>query len=239
VREENANKEGASSSPKGAADAKCSPRDRRDRTDGGIEKGGASTLGAWEVDTLKKGWAPLAPALQPALDLAMGTTPLQERVEILVDLATKMWVQRGAAGSTQVDDEEEQILRARCLVYVVFPPEGTMGKVGGAPPRQIRWRPEAAEEEGQPKRLDSCEDRREACSANDVGAARLRGVGEAKAEPQVRQPDEESDPLMYTAKPLDGVLIGCALFERLQQTTSERQANHRYASPASGADGVT
>lgn len=138
--------------------------------------------GCWEVHREKHGWTPLAPALQPALDAAMASN--KERVELLIDTSSKAWV----------PDADEAAMR-RCAVYVALPRESKMGKVGGEPPRPIRWRPSTWTD-----------------AVDEVDA-------EAEAE----------DPLMFTAKPVDGIVINSSIFERLQQGVSERYAGHRYA----------
>lgn len=142
--------------------------------------------GVWEVHRKKQGWTPLAPALQPALDDAM--TSAAERVELLVDTAMRSWVPSSAA--------VDEVTRQRCAVYIAFPRESKMGKLGGEPPRPIRRRP--------------------------------GDLPEAATEPQMEFHEEE-DPLMFTAKPVDGIVIHSSIFERLQQGVSERYAGHRYA----------
>jgi len=141
--------------------------------------------GVWEVHRKKQGWTPLAPALQPALDAAMATAA--ERVELLIDTATRSWVPSSAA--------LDEATRHRCTVYVAFPRESKMGKLGGEPPRPIR---------------------------------RRSGPLEAATEPE-EEFQEEEDPLMFTAKPVDGIVINSSIFERLQKGVSERYAGHRYA----------
>ncbi|CAL1143425.1 unnamed protein product [Cladocopium goreaui] len=46
--------------------------------------------GQWQVRTVKRGWATLAPALQAALTQAM--SQIEDRVEILIDPDTRTWV---------------------------------------------------------------------------------------------------------------------------------------------------
>ncbi|CAE8621491.1 unnamed protein product, partial [Polarella glacialis] len=86
--------------------------------------------GQWEVHTVKRGWAPLAPALQGALSRAMAAA--EDQVEILIDPSTRSWVPDPAALN--------EAARERCSVYAAFPRERKMGKVGGEPPRPVRWR---------------------------------------------------------------------------------------------------
>ncbi|CAJ1430096.1 unnamed protein product [Effrenium voratum] len=83
--------------------------------------------GQWQVRTVKRGWATLAPALQGALTQAM--CQIQDRVEILVDPSTRSWV-----------SDADPALRARCLVYEAYPLDRKMGKAGGEAPRPVRWR---------------------------------------------------------------------------------------------------
>lgn len=91
---------------------------------------------------MKCGWAPLAPALQPALDAAMAS--VASCVEIRIDPATKAWIPDAA-------DVDEEIVR-RCVVYAACPLEKTLGKVGGSPPRSVRWSPVSLDETS-PRRL--------------------------------------------------------------------------------------
>ena len=92
----------------------------------------AKRNGVWEVDTVKNGWKPLAPALQSALDTAMAMSV--DRVEVLIDPVSRTWYMDVASA----DDE----VRQRCTWYVVFPRRQEMGKIDGAPPRSVRWAPE-------------------------------------------------------------------------------------------------
>jgi hypothetical protein len=143
----------------------------------------------WEVHTKKRGWAPLAPALQPALDAAMASN--EERVELLIDTVARSWVPNPAA----VDDTTRQ----RCVVYVALPRERKMGKVGGEPPRPIRRQASAS------------------------------GVEDEVGDQADTLPMDE-DPLMFTAKPVDGVVLRNSIFDRLQQDVVKRYAGHRYFS---------
>lgn len=86
--------------------------------------------GQWQVRTVKRGWATLAPALQAALTQAM--SQIEDRVEILIDPDTRTWVR----DVHHVD----AATRARCQVYEAFPIDRKMGKVGGEAPRALRWR---------------------------------------------------------------------------------------------------
>merc|ERR1711988_255425 len=74
--------------------------------------------------------APLAPALQGALTAAMQSD--QERVEILIDPSTRSWIQNISIVET--------VVKEQCCVYEAFPRDRRMGKVGGEPPRPVRWR---------------------------------------------------------------------------------------------------
>ncbi|CAE6911182.1 unnamed protein product [Symbiodinium sp. CCMP2592] len=87
--------------------------------------------GHWQVHTTKRGWASLAPALQDALSRAMSQS--EDRVEIHIDPATsRVWMPDKAAA--------DPARRSSCLVYEAFPLDRTIGKVGGEPPRPVRWR---------------------------------------------------------------------------------------------------
>lgn len=146
----------------------------------------------WEVHRAKTGWTPLAPALHPALDAAMNSSA--ESVQLLIDTAARSWVP-----NPNLLDEEA---RRRCAVYVAYPRESKMGKLGGEPPRPIRrLQPETP----ATQELDS---------------------------PQESKTMEERDPLMFTAQPVNGFVIQSAIFERLQEGVSERYAGHRYAGEA-------
>jgi len=202
----------------------------------------SEALGFWEVHTVKKGWAPLAPALQPALDSAMRMS--LERVELLVDPIARAWVPN--------PDAVDEAIRRRCAVYVAYPLECTMGKVDGAPPRPLRRRSAAT-----PSSADGAEVRGLASEVADVAetmqpdasvrdaveppALQLADAAEEREEEE--DLEEEEDPLMFTAKPRDGFVIHSSMFERLQQGASERQAGHRYsesawAAPSDGSNGV-
>jgi len=229
----------------------------------------ATRNGEWEVHTVKRGWAPLTPALQPALHWAMGS--LEEKVEILVDVAAKAWVPEPAL----VDDS----IRERCVAYVAMPQQRALGKVGGEPPRPVRWQPRVA-----PTIVLEASDKHapleaaaalaaaaaEAAEAAEVGkagdtkvlvpeaapeAAVVSGMSpmslaacaqepeaqeleaqELEAqEPEVHRMEtpaesaDANDVLMFTAQPVDGILIQSSVFERLRQGASERCAAHRYS----------
>lgn len=218
----------------------------------------SSSEGQWEVDTVRRGWAPLAPALQSALDFAMASSAA--RVEILIDPVERAWL----ADPSTVDEAR----RRRCAVYVALPKESRMGKVGGEPPRAVRRQPACASSDGDP--AEEASGRPEARSAAAARAACLppaaagppgvpRGgtavtpsaVGTAVpttgASPgaacaaveslatgagggvETAEPQEEEDALMFTAKPADGVVLHSSIFERLQRGVSERYAGYRYA----------
>eukprot|EP00490_Sorites_sp_Unknown_P003738 CAMPEP_0114641190 /NCGR_PEP_ID=MMETSP0191-20121206/2117_1 /TAXON_ID=126664 /ORGANISM="Sorites sp." /LENGTH=106 /DNA_ID=CAMNT_0001853199 /DNA_START=49 /DNA_END=369 /DNA_ORIENTATION=- len=66
--------------------------------------------GQWQVRSVKRGWATLAPALQAALTSAM--SQIQDRVEILIDPETRTWVH-------DVHDVDAAT-RARCQVYEAY-----------------------------------------------------------------------------------------------------------------------
>lgn len=151
-----------------------------------------ATESGWEVHRAKTGWTPLAPALHPALDAAMNSSA--ESVQLLIDTASRSWVP-----NPNLLDEEA---RRRCTVYVAYPQESKMGKLGGEPPRPIR-RTQAGTT--APQELDS---------------------------PLESKSMEERDPLMFTAQPVNGFVIQSAIFERLQEGVSERYAGHRYAGEA-------
>lgn len=200
-----------------------------------------SRSGDWEVHTVKKGWAPLAPALQPALDAAMASTA--EMVEVLVDPVARSWVPNPAA----VGDD----VRHRCVVYLALPHQQLMGKVGGEPPRPVRWRRAGADEAGfsgsaaaappTASVADGCAAAAGAGTAAVGGSPVAPAVGSTAAAAEehlgdtaaAREPGvptaEEEDPLAFTAKPADGVVIHSAVFERLQHGVSARHAGHRYA----------
>ncbi|CAE7878775.1 unnamed protein product, partial [Symbiodinium microadriaticum] len=87
--------------------------------------------GHWQVHTTKRGWASLAPALQDALSRAMSQS--EDRVEIHIDPATsRVWMPDKVAA--------DPARQSSCLVYEAFPLDRTIGKVGGEPPRPVRWR---------------------------------------------------------------------------------------------------
>ncbi|CAE7863400.1 unnamed protein product, partial [Symbiodinium necroappetens] len=87
--------------------------------------------GHWQVHTTKRGWASLAPALQDALSRAVSQS--EDRVEIHIDPATsRVWMPDKVAA--------DPARQSSCLVYEAFPLDRTIGKVGGEPPRPVRWR---------------------------------------------------------------------------------------------------
>lgn len=207
---------------------------------------------------MKRGWAPLAPALQPALDAAMSSTA--ERVEVLVDPVARSWVPDPAAAG--------EAIRQRCVVYVALPLEQKMGKVGGEPPRPVRWRASDEDDDAVAAAAGvvaaasgadtapTCEEpavaseAREGPSTDKLPSAEAwtsagcppapeeePGAGEppgadvelqAETSPGTAGALEEDDPLTFTAKPSDGVVIQSAVFERLQHGVSARYAGHRY-----------
>jgi len=178
--------------------------------------------GEWEVHTVTKGWAPLALALQPALDAALVASPRVERVEILLDPTAKSWV----AEPDSVSDN----VRRRCTVYVVFPLEQKMGKVGGESPRPLRWRPHGGLKDINDNAPSICPGVYASCTADPVTPHPDEPVS-ARSQPPSDFPSEkkiDDDPLMFTANPVDGFVIHTGVFERLQHGISERYAGHRY-----------
>ena len=65
----------------------------------------------YEVNTTSKGWAPLAPALQPALDEAMSKDV--DRIEVIIDPVARTWVRDLAL----LDESVQQ----RCVTYPLWP----------------------------------------------------------------------------------------------------------------------
>eukprot|EP00928_Gymnodinium_smaydae_P030983 TRINITY_DN22893_c0_g1_i1.p1 TRINITY_DN22893_c0_g1~~TRINITY_DN22893_c0_g1_i1.p1 ORF type:complete len:577 (-),score=63.77 TRINITY_DN22893_c0_g1_i1:358-2088(-) len=175
--------------------------------------------GVWEVFTVKRGWAALAPALQPALDEAMGARSSADQVDILVDPVARAWVPNPMA--------VDEIVRHRCVAYAAFPSDRKMGKVGGEPPRPIRWSANDkvhCEIEHDDAAADACCVDRPLHVDNEPV---LEDSNQADADQE--ENDEIPDPLMFTATPADGFVIHSSVFERLQQGGLERYAGHRYA----------
>lgn len=210
----------------------------------------ATCEGEWEVHTVKRGWAPLTPALQPALHAAMASP--EEKVDILVDVASKAWVPQPALVDASI--------RERCVAYVAMPQQRALGKVGGEPPRPVRWQPRVAA--GTVLEASGALASSEAAAAEFAEAAEAGKAGEAVLLPEVapeaavvsdlspklltafaEQPQthcmesiaesaDANDVLMFTAQPADGILIQSSVFERLRQGASERCAAHRYSALA-------
>jgi len=201
-----------------------------------------SCNGEWEVHTVKRGWAPLAPALQPALNAAMDAAA--ERVEVLVDPVVRSWVADPAMVAEAV--------RQRCVVYVALPRQRMMGKVGGEPPRPVRWRAAGDAVKCPRGEADVASMTRDLGLGSTEGVtpgiaecARTAAAEEAPAampnmslvhatcwdeeDVEPAEEEEEGDLLTFTAKPADGVFINSAVFERLQHGISARGAAHRYA----------
>jgi len=206
---------------------------------------GATCDGEWEVHTVKRGWAPLTPALQPALHAAMAS--LEEKVEILVDVASKAWVPHPAL--------VDAAIRERCVAYVAMPKQCALGKVGGEPPRPVRWQARVVTgtvlEEASGTNASSEEEAAEAGKAgeaalvpeaaqeavvvSDMSPMSLTAFAEkphAHCMETLAQSADANDVLMFTAQPADGILIQSSVFERLRQGASERCAAHRYSALA-------
>jgi len=190
-------------------------------------------LEMWEVHTVKKGWAPLAPTLQEALSCAMEDDTV-ERVEVFIDVAARSWIQ----DPSTVDDTA----RARCVVYAVFPRESKMAKVGGELPRPIRRRPLEPPVEPPPPRPT-----RTASQPATVAPTTLKQLAEPQRpkeqeglmdteqrddcdDEEDEDADNDIDPLMFTAAPTatGGVVLSKQVFEKLRQGASERCAGYRY-----------
>jgi len=107
-----------------------------------------------------------------------------------------------------------------------------MGKVGGEPPRPVRWRSSDDTDDAAPKvnRDGAAPASEEPAAGSNAAAAEATAAAEGAEEDEAEaEEDEEDDPLTFTAKPADGVVIQSAVFERLQHGVSERCAGHRYA----------
>jgi len=184
--------------------------------------------GHWEVDTVRKGWAPLSPWLQPALRWAMSLQ--QERVEILIDPHTRTWLWDPAS------DLLGEKRRSQCDVFIAHPLERRMGKVGGERPRQVRWKKDPNHDIGDAATSTSAGSTTANSPATENNSP---GIENGDKEQQYHlqcsplgEPakDEEDDPLMFTAKPSSGIILDVVIFERLLQGVSERYAHYRYAS---------
>lgn len=186
--------------------------------------------GSWEVDTLRRGWAQLAPALQDALDFAMSSG--QERMHMLVDPTTKSWIR----DASTVDE----VRRRSCSIYVAYPREQLMGKVGGEAPRLVRWVPNKAVADAQAKDVENSKGEAVpgcpamAHVATSAAAfsppSRLHsGLQFEWEEQQGTKTSTAEDPLLLPAQPPEGVLLEISVFERIQWGSAERLALHRYA----------
>mmetsp|Transcript_43763 Transcript_43763/g.102123 ORF Transcript_43763/g.102123 Transcript_43763/m.102123 type:complete len:133 (+) Transcript_43763:55-453(+) len=104
----------------------CGPEDTQagelaPRSEAGVMSRLLLAKGRWQVKTVKRGWATLAPSLQEALTEAMLQT--KDRVEIRIDPATsRAWVPDGL-----------EILETEAtpsfLAYEAYPLDRTVGKV--------------------------------------------------------------------------------------------------------------
>jgi len=162
---------------------------------------------------VRRGWAPLAPALQAALDFAMASN--EDRVELLIDPTSRAWLPNSPA----IDEAR----RRSCAVYVALPKERRMGKVGGEAPRPIRWASAMLDEGASAGGAGSGYVVSGVAWPAAAGRAAEGGSGDGDGDV------EDEDPLMFTAKPADGVVLHSSVFERLQLGVSERFAGYRYA----------
>lgn len=173
----------------------------------------ASGAGMWEVNTTSKGWAPLAPALQPALDEAMSMDV--DHIELIIDPVARIWVR-------ELNSLDESI-QQRCVTYIALPKEQKMGKVGGAPPRPVRRRPGSDESGGVESAMQI------AVATHSAAACNILHSEDDKDSLDGDVTESADDPLMFTAHPADGILINEGVLERIRQGAAERQACHRYS----------
>lgn len=165
-------------------------------------------------------------------------------VEILVDVASKAWVPQPALVDASI--------RERCVAYVAMPQQRALGKVGGEPPRPVRWQArvttgtvfeargtEASSEAPEAAKTGEvalvAEAAQETVVVSDMSPMSLTAFAEEPHAHCMETPAESQDAndvLMFTAQPADGILIQSVVFERLQQGASERSAAHRYSALA-------
>merc|ERR1712154_156125 len=113
-----------------------------------------------------------------------------------------------------------------------------MGKVGGEPPRPVRWRSGAAQLESllplpHADVLTTCQAQELLATADVQGDATADGSQEPAAMAFTSKDENvEEDPLMFTAQPSSGFVLKSDVFEKLQKGVSHRYAIHRYAEGA-------
>lgn len=125
-----------------------------------------------------------------------------ERVELLIDPETMAWVR----------EPVDEARRRSCMVYVAWPRERRMGKVGGEAPRPLRWLPGPP-----PPPAAALAEGRAGRSVPAEGSGRLPA------------PAAGQDPLMFTAGLAGGTVLSNSVFERLQLGVAERFAGYRYS----------